>query len=234
MIVVFADEHDESAQDLVRRWTGREAALMAPSDLSRAGWSCNSHDPLRSVCVIGGACHRASSIEGVLIRRSAVLASDLLHITPDDRNYVAAEMNAFLTYWLTAIGRPVLNHPTPRSLSGPGWYPEHWMFYAFRSGLRVKDHKRSVGPHATQHPAWPEHPAPYVDLTVVGESAIGDVSTGLAAKARELAKSAGVKFVRFRFDGSGDDAVFLQADLFPPLDDERVEAAVLAFFQARG
>jgi hypothetical protein len=234
MIVVFSDEHDVNAKDLVRRWTDRGAVLMLPSDLSRAGWSCNSHDPTRSVCVIGGVRHRAPSIDGVLLRRSAVLASDLSHITPEDRNYVAAEMNAFLTYWLTAIARPVLNLPTPRTLSGPGWYPEHWMYYASKSGLRVRDQKRSVRLHSTQHPAWPEHHPPYIDLTVVGEFAIGEVSTGLTAKARELAKCAGVEFVRFRFDGSGDDATFLQADLFPPLDDERVEASVLAYFKARG
>jgi hypothetical protein len=230
MIIVFAQEHDENAKSLVRRWKDRGARLMIPADLSRAGWSCASRDPANSQCVIEGVGHDASEIRGVLVRSPAVIASDLPHIAPSDRSYVASEMTAFLVYWLSALRCPVLNRPTPRSLYGPGWYPEHWMHYAARAGLRVKPMNRSIKLTSIDHPSWPAHSEPFTELTVVGRAAFGNASPDLAENARALASAAGVDLVKFRFDGAAADACFLQADLCPTLDDERVEQAVLGYF----
>ena len=230
MIVVFAQEHDENARSLVRRWRDRGARLMVPRDLSRAGWRCLSDDPDHSRCVVDGAVYDSSEIEGVLIRLPAILASDLPQIALADRNYVASEMTAFLVYWLNSLRKPVLNRPTPRSLAGPGWYPEHWIYHAAKAGLRVRPISRSVKFTSIDQPAWPGHSGAYAELSVVGASCFGDSAAGLAAKAHILAKAAGVDLVKFRFDGSGDDACFLQADLCPTLDEPRVEQAVLDYF----
>jgi hypothetical protein len=226
MIIVFAQEHDENAKILVRRWKDRGARLMVPADLSRAGWSCTSRNPAHSQCVIQGVRHNASEIRGVLVRSPAVTASDLPHIAPSDCSYVAAEMTAFLVYWLSALRCPVVNRPTPRSLCGPGWYPEHWTHYAARAGLHVRPMNRSINLTSIDHPSWSPHSGPFTELTVVGEASFGNASTDLAAKARELAAAASVDLVEFRFDGE----YFLQADLCPTLDNERVEAAVLGCF----
>ncbi len=230
MIIVFAQEHDENARSLVRRWRDRGARLMVPADLSRAGWSCVSRNPARSQCVIEGAHYDSSEIQGILIRLAAVLAADLPHIAVSDRDYVASEMTAFLVYWLNALGKPVLNRPTPRSLSGPGWFPEHWIYYAAQAGIRVRSLSRSIKLTSIDQPAWPEHSGPFAELTVVGSSCFGDVAPGLAEKALALAESANVDLVKFRFDGANDDACFLQADLCPSLDDSRVERAVMEYF----
>jgi hypothetical protein len=230
MIVVFAQEHDENARNLVRRWRDRGARLMVPADLSRAGWSCVSQNPGRSHCVIDGTVHDSSEIEGVLVRLPAVFAADLPHIAVSNRNYVASEMTAFLVYWLNSLCAPVLNRPTPRSLCGPGWYPEHWTYYAAKAGMRVKPIGRSIKLTSIDHPAWPEHPGPFAELTVVGNSSFGEAAPGLTAKARALATAAGADLVKFRFDGAGDDACFLQADLCPMLGNSRVEQAVLGYF----
>lgn len=232
MIIVFASEHDEIAKCLVRRWADRGALRMVPSDLSQAGWFCTSRDPAQSECVIGGTRHDSSEIDGVLVRLTAVLASDLPHITPSDRSYVASEMTAFLVYWLTALGRPILNRPTPRSLCGPGWYPEHWVYYAGQAGLRVRATQRSISLARVEHPSWPEHHGPCSDVTIVGQTCFGDVAPGLARKAQALAATAGADLVKFRFDGPGDDACFLQADLCPTLEYEGVEPAVLNYFES--
>jgi len=232
MIVVFANERDESATRLVQRWTNRGATLMASSDLSRAGWKCESRNSSRSECVMGGMQHHSYEIEGVLIRRLAVVGSDLPHITPSDRSYVAAEMNAFLVYWLTALDCPILNRPTPRSLCGPGWYPEHWMQCAARAGLRVKAMKRAIKLSSVENPSWPKHEGPYVEITIVGEDCFGDVGSALARKALRVATMAGVQLVKLRFDGAGSDATFLAADVCPPIDDECIEQAVLGYFEA--
>lgn len=203
---------------------------MVPSDLSRAGWFSQSCDPSRSRCMIGAAPHASSEIRGVLIRWSCVLASDLTHIVPSNRAYVASEMTAFLVYWLNSLGCPVFNRPTPRSLCGPGWFPEHWLYYAARSGLRVKSKERSVKLRAIEHSSWPEHTGPCTEVAVVRGNSFGDAHTELMAKACALAAAADVDLVKFRFDGPNPDASFLHADLCPPLEDERIEQAVLGHF----
>ena len=141
-------------------------------------------------------------------------------------------MTAFLVYWLTALGAPVLNRPTPRSLCGPGWFPEHWMHYAARAGLRVRTIERSTSLSSVEHSSWPEHNGPFAQVTIVGKACFGDVAPGLATKACALAAAAGVDLVEFRFDSSGADACFLQANLCPSLNDESVEGAVLSYFDA--
>jgi hypothetical protein len=232
MIIVFANEHDEHAKCIVQRWAHRGAALMLPSDLSRAGWSCTSRDPNHSTCVIGGLRRQSPDIHGVLVRCPAVLPSDLPHIATTDRSYVASEMTAFLVYWLTALGRPVMNRPTPRSLCGPGWYPEHWMHYAARAGLRVKARERTVSLTSIEHPSWPEHNGTCVDLTIVGQVCFGVVSPELARKGCALAAAAKVDLVKLRFDSAAADACFLEADLCPRIDEGCVEEAVLSHFEA--
>ena len=231
MIVVFAQEHDEYAKNLVQRWRDQGARLMVPADLSRCGWCCSSPNPDDSQCVIEGTRCRSSEIRGVLVRLAAVLATDLSHIVVSDRDYVASEMTAFLVYWLNALSKPVLNCPTPRSLLGPGWFPEHWIYYAAQAGMRVRPMSRAIQPASFDPPTWPEHDGSFSELTVVaGAHCFGDVAPDLAEKARALAAAAHVDLVKFRFDGPDSDACFLAADLCPPLDDCRIEQAVLDYF----
>jgi hypothetical protein len=90
--------------------------------------------------------------------------------------------------------------------------------------------ERSVKLGDGQQSGWARHDGPFVELTIVGQSGFGDACHDLVRKARRLADTARVEFVHFRFDGATTDAVFLQADLLPPLDDPAVEQAVLACF----
>ena len=231
MLIIFASEQDQTAWALVKRWAQRGAVLMTPSDLARPGWCCTSSNPAHSRCVIEGVSYSASAIRGVLIRSPFVFASDLWMIAEAERNFVAAEMNAFLIYWLNSLDVPVLNRPSPRSLCGPGWYPEHWIMQASRLGMKVRAIEQSVGLTHIQPSAWPQHTGSFVDITIVGETCFGRSNPKLAKRVRALAHAAGVEFVRFRFDTSGEDACFLAADLFPPLDDTKIEDAVLGYLE---
>jgi hypothetical protein len=204
---------------------------MTPSDLARPGWCCTSSDPAHSQFVLQGVSYPSSVIRGALIRAAYIFPSDLPMIVPAERNFVAAEMNAFLIYWLNSLDVPVLNRPTPRSLCGPGWYPEHWTIAAASIGLHVKTIEQSVRLTHIQPSAWPQHSGPFTDLTIVGQTCLGPASPKLADRARALARLAGVSFVRFCFDTPDNDACFLAADLFPPLDDQAIDTALLQYFE---
>jgi hypothetical protein len=182
--------------------------------------------------VIGGRVHAVHEIDGVLVRSPTILESELGSITPSDRSYVAAEMNAFLVYWLSVLDRPVLNRPTPRSLGGPGWYPEQWIHCAAAVGLQTVPITRAVTAAGWSEAGWGLYAGPIVDLTILGEQCFGDAEPALVRKARQLAKVSGVDLASFRFDGRTATSRFLMADPFPSLDDERIALAVLHYLTA--
>jgi hypothetical protein len=149
----------------------------------------------------------AASLRGVHTRLGAVAPADLPHITADDREYVAAEMTAFLLSFLGGLSCPVLNRPTASSLMGPGWHLPRWRAAAIAAGLRVA----SDG-------------AAGASVTVLGEQAFGPAA--LAAPAAALARHAGVELLTARFTAEGD---FLDADPWAELPPAAAAAARARF-----
>jgi hypothetical protein len=225
LIIVFATEQDDSAALLVRQWADLGAKLMTPADLSCAGWRVYSDFP-NSRSVIQGLSHDSSEVHGVLVRWPNIVASELYQIIPSDREYVAAEMNAFMIYWLGTLRCPVLNRPTARSISGPGWYPEHWNHAAARAGLKVQPVRRISALDGSQHPGIPSSS---IALSIVGDRVFGEATSELIAKARALAKIANVELVTFYFDSTAPDPKFVWADILPPLT-PLLQSAIFDYF----
>ena len=139
MIVVLADLADGEAEALVEGW-GAGAALLGVDDLSRPGWVVDF--PQAGPAFVADGQRRATrDVTGVLVRLPAVRAVDLPHIAEADRDYAAAEMTAFLAYWLSALECPVVNRPTPSLLMGPAWSVARWLALARDLGMAgVQEH----------------------------------------------------------------------------------------------
>jgi len=110
MLVVVASHYDEAARSLVDRWANQEARLLTCEDLSVVGWRYSmsgkdevSSSLLDSTAVVDGQVVGVEEISGVLTRLPCVFEQELLHIVPDDRAYIASEMNAFLISWLSEL-----------------------------------------------------------------------------------------------------------------------------------
>lgn len=207
VLAVLGSSLDPSATVLVEAWSAAGAVLLSAEDLSRPGWAFRVAEPDAGVAVIGGERVPVSEIQAVVTRRPAVLAQELTAIEPTDRAYLAAEMNAFLVAWLSALPCPVLNRPTPRSLSGPAWTALHWAAAAAEVGVD-----------------WVAEPVgPTSDVVVCGTACLGARSTGEDETARALARCAGVELLGVRFCSAGACA----ATTIPPLDAHDVRAAVL-------
>ena len=73
----------------------------------------------------------------MLTRVPAVFEDELTDIMFSDRSYVAAEMTAFLLFWLSRLRCPVLNEPTATCLAGRYWRREQWIDQAARAGIAV-------------------------------------------------------------------------------------------------
>lgn len=204
MLLVLAGVGDWRGADLCERWAPAGARLMTPDDLALPGWRHEPARPCSGVAVAGGEPLATAEIAGVCTLLPCVLADELRSIRRQDREYVAAEMTAFLCAWLSSLSCAVLNRPSPARLCGPAWSPVRWLWFAAKAGL----------------PTVAEPPVETLDVTVVGSRAFGASSAAERSLALELARRAGVPLLRVRLAGSTSTPVLAGADLWvePGLD----------------
>jgi hypothetical protein len=224
MLVVLAHPRDTAARALVDRWRSRDARLMVPGDLSVPGWRHHVGVQGDEWFVANGERLRADALRGVVTRLPAVRGQDLLHIAVEDREYVAAEMDAFLASWLMRLRCPVLNRPVATSLMGPNRSRERWLLLGAGAGLRPVA-RRAFAPGAAPALAT-------AAVTVVGRRWIGAVAPELGAQALRLAERAGVELLTVQFDATDPDAAFVCADLAIDVSAEEVADALLVRLDA--
>jgi hypothetical protein len=225
MILVLAGRQDQAAQRLVEVWRAHDAQLLTPADLSSAGWSHHIGDSGPEIAVASEELISVASIAGVVTRLAGVTPADLPHVVEEDRPYVAAEMNAFLTAWLTQLCCPVINRPATSSLTGAPHAPEGWIALAARAGLRLP-WARKVYPSPVEDP-WPRDA---VTVSVLGDRCFGDVEPALAVQACALAATARVELLAVTFSHAGAGATFLGAHVWPEVSMPALAAALLARF----
>jgi hypothetical protein len=224
MLVVLTSPHDAAARALVDRWRSRGARLMVPRDLSQPGWRHYVGGCGEEWFVINGERLRADVLRGVVTRLPSVRVRDLPHIAEEDREYVAAEMDAFLASWLTRLRCPVLNRPVATSLMGPNRTRERWLLLAASAGLRPAA-RRTLAPGGDRASAT-------AAVTVVGRRWVGPVAPELGAQAVCLAERAGVDLLTVQFETPDRDAAFVCAELAIDVRSEEVADALRARLDA--
>jgi hypothetical protein len=181
--------------------------------------------------VVGGRPLTTRDICGVLIRLPLVVEQDLDFIVPADRAYVAAEMTAFLRFWLWGLKCPMLNRLTSNSLSGPCWRHEQWVHTAARLGIPITATRRHVvfsrPPPGRENPPFESY-----GVTIVGQRHVGQVHPTLAKQARSLADAAEVDLLDVHFSGPEAGSVFVRANPWPNLDSDDVAEAIFAYLDA--
>ena len=230
MILVVASQVDDVASRLVSEFPRGSAELLTCLDLSLPGWHVSCEAPSQSVCIAGGQKFNAESITGVICLLPCVFEQELVHIQPEDRAFVAAEMTAFLSFWLSSLSCPKLNPSTPGCLSGPGWRAERWLAAAASAGLPVSPLRRSTRPDSWLGDAA----ASSVNVTVVGRRCLGHDDPQLRFWARSLATQAGLDLLRVDFTDRNGGYYFSGASTFPTLTEPLATEAMLDYFNAQG
>jgi hypothetical protein len=226
MLLVISTAVDAEAKELITRWADHDAVLLTCRDLSASGWRQHIAGPGSSSAGIGGTVIPVGAVTAVLTRRPWVFPEELTHIAVADREYVAAEMSAFLVAWLSSLTCPVINRPTPMCLSGPGWRQHQWMHLAASLGLRPSWDRWQIPP-AAEHQNGHGPQAGTVEVTVVGRRCFGAPDPVTAAAAQRLADAARVTLAGFRFAADDSGLLFTGASLWPALTDTPVADAVL-------
>ena len=225
MILLVASQFDHQAFRLAGNWAGRDACLMTAQDLSRAGWSFSPSVMGQWRGLAGDRMFDAGTLTGVLNCLSEVDESELSHIDAEDRVYVAAEMNAFLLSWETQLSCPVINRPSPNSLLGPAWSMEKWVLTAGALGIPTLPVNRCSG--KKKH--TPTDVQQARSVTVVGDYVVAE-SGELGARAKSLARAAGVTVATFQFSSSAISE-FVGISLRADLRNEAVADALLRCFE---
>jgi hypothetical protein len=228
VIIILASQYDISARQLAERWTAYGACLLTAEDLSTPGWRYHLSNPSVSTAVVNGRRITVGEIDGVVTRLPWVTEAELPHIVPADSAYVAAEVSAFLIFWLSELTCPILNRPTAGSLNGPCWRREQWVANAARAGLRIRSENRHLG---LTSPATPTERDVQSTVTVVGDRCLGRADSSLLERSRCLAQIAKVDFLAIQFDTPDPDAVFVNATVYPEIDCAEVSDAMLQYFQ---
>ncbi|MCP9934996.1 hypothetical protein KBZ08_13860 [Cyanobium sp. Candia 9D4] len=138
-----------------------------------------------------------AAITAVLTRLVQVDPLELTWIQSPRRQFVAAEMTAFLLAWLEGLGCPVIDRPSPGCLCGRNWGWSHWAAHASGLGIPVRD--QGPDPGRTRL------------VTMVGDTVIGAGADEEAAWARRLGAGAGQEMASFRFQGEGPARALVQA-----------------------
>lgn len=229
MMLVIANRWDTAARDFARRWASREVHVVDCRDLSVAGWRQTLSGGKTGIAVVGGNAVRQADIIGVLNRLPCVIGEELVETARRDREYVAAEMTAFLWFWLSSLECPVLNRPTSAGLGGPCLRPEGWVHLAAQAEIPVETYHRRAALRGSEEAERSRH----AEVVVVGEHVFGDTDRLLHRHARKLAEIARVELLAVRFSSPEREARFVSADILPDITDERVAEAVLEYFESR-
>jgi hypothetical protein len=138
LILVLSNLADEAAAGFVRRFPAGTACLVTASDFHQSVRAAVSvSDFSASEITLGGTPLTAGQIRGVVATIPWFLPQEFYYIEPADRDYVCAEMSAFLIYFLSGLACKKLNPPSPRRLTGLGLHRLEWLRAAARCGVPV-------------------------------------------------------------------------------------------------
>jgi len=224
MLVVLSSLFDPHVAAGFRHWraAGVDAKLVTCRDLARPGWRLTLDDA--PTLVIDGQRVAAGQLRGVITRLAWVTSPELPFVREQDRDYAAAEMQAFLLALLTQLECPVVNRATPGCLAGPGWSSAAWTALAAATGLEVQPlvQRAFAGGTLVNRPAPPERRV----VHVICDQVLGDVPRDFQDAARAVAKAAGCDLLRVAFVAKVRSPVFVDADPFVDLSERAVALAV--------
>lgn len=226
MILIIASVIDDFARTLASEWPNGDARVVSPKDLSLPGWRCSFNDSSKSQVNVAGDIFPVRNISGVLTLLPWVSEQELLHIDAADRSYVAAEMQAFLVYWLSRLTCPVFNRATPQCLSGVGWRREQWIYAAARLGIPVRPLNREIRfSNCTERDV--SIIEKFCHVTVAGVKVVGSSDQDVIERAQKLASFTGQEVLSLVFDERG---VFVSVELCPDLTQPGIRAALHELF----
>lgn len=235
MILILAAWRDAANEAFAAELAPAQTTVLTYTDLACAssclcdpGFDC-------STLTLADRQLRVDAISAVVNLLPAVLPDALTVYAPEERDYQAAEMHAWLAFFLSSLDCPVVNRPTPLSLSGPAPSPLAWLALARAAGIPLAatdvDSEEVEPALAIGHDAT-------VEVVAVGGIVVEPSATLADRYTTELARRHGLAYLKASYtskepDGNGQRAgprcrqvSLVSATSVPDLRDARVRRAL--------
>jgi hypothetical protein len=211
LILVISDLVNEGATELLRMFPMGAALLVTASDFHESfKVSISVSDFPHSEIVVKGTKTTAQEIDGVISTIPYFLPQEFYHVDPADREYVCAEVSAFLIYFLSELSCKKLNPPSTRRLSGLSMNRIEWLKAATRCGVPIWPVRTKNG---TPMPMGDTHGLQQLRATIVGDITVGEcVPRKVGEYMRTLSQLFGMPYLS-GFFVSRDETEYFLADL---------------------
>lgn len=231
MVIIFASQLDELAPRVVAGWPKSGAALLTVDDLSTMGWSINNSDFSKSTIVASSKQYSVAELSGVITLMPYIPEQELFKIEKPNRQYVAAEMTAFLYYVFTSLKCPFVNKPSAYNLTGPNWRYEEWLRACHIVSLPVKPYQRHMTAKTATIPHTTYDRPEIKVIMVLGDKVITNQCEVFDTKVLELARLAGVQFLEVTFVEENGEMFFLSANCAPNINNPQILSALYDHFK---
>ncbi len=170
--------------------------LCSADDLTSPGWEWSLGRPGKNCWVAGGARIADADVTGVLVRRTRVYPEELTRTHADDRDYLAAETTAFLSFVLSHTGARVVNPVQDGAFGEDAIRTERWMQAAREMRLEVAPLRLSRATAGTLT-------TPATVAEIVGTEAFHDAPRPLPEQLVELARRLRLDYCNLLVDAGG-------------------------------
>lgn len=230
MILVLAGAREGAAAGFAEELAPLPAAVLTCADLA-VQQSCLRHPGFADSTIrVAGERMPVAAISGVVNALPAVLPEALTVYAEEERDYQAAELRAWLTFFLSSLGCPVVNRPTPLSLTGPVLSPIGWFHLARAAGIPLAP--LELDSDEPGDPLADDDADEHVEVVAVGGALVEPSGTPADRHTALLAQRSGLSYLRARYVHDGATVMrFTGASSVPDLrcaPTRRALAALLA------
>lgn len=155
-VLVLAEPDDALARRVASAvHRSADVVWLTPSDLVLGRWV---HDveagAVRSRIKVSGTWHDFGDVVATLNRVRRLPPAPAAFAAQSDREYAMAERHALVLSALAGLSAPVVNPPSPPSLSGADLTPAGWLRLAASLGLPVRPLSLTTDARAHPRPGW--------------------------------------------------------------------------------
>ena len=224
MILVIASNLDDNAKLLKAKWPN--ATLLTVNDLTSAGWEIAATNFWGSRFIAEAKEIQVTEVKGIINLLPIVMPYELFKIIPEDRKYVAAELNAFLFYFFSKFQCPFLNRPSAYNLAGPLIRQEEWIKECSKVSLPVYSTKSS------SHEKFCSIIEGDVlkSVSYIDNIAFGNEDINFSSKIIELAANTGHNYFTVHFKENNHKLFFHSVSTYPDFNDEKTLLMLLQYF----
>lgn len=185
MIVVISPLLNDTIVKAFAGWSQTiEIALLTVKDMMSEGWELYSDRFEDSFFVANGKQCAVNQIDGVINLLPFIYEKELIQIKEEDRSYVASELTAMMTYFLTKLSCKTINRPDAESLMGSSNLYYQWKHLVQKLGIGVQNISDQ---------------SPTACIYVVGEMLLNLQELPFANEIRLLAKQLNTNYLEVKF-----------------------------------